>query len=325
MIETIDITDREQWLAMRRRDVTASVAACLFGPDVHEYQTAFGLYMLKTGALSEDPEETAPMQRGRLLEPVAVSLLREKHPDWLVTQPNVYLRDPEARLGATPDAYATLPDHQTGVVQIKSVEPSIFRKKWRDPDTGETRPPLWIAVQAIVEAHLARADFAMVAALVVGHGLDLHEVPVPIHPGIVERTRAEVARFWAMVAEGTPPDPEYGKDAQTIARLFDQDDGTEIDLSNDNRLPEIVIRRAELKAVEKTGEEAAKERKALDAEIIAKLGNASRGRLQDGTIITAKTVRRAGYEVKPSAYRVVRIPDAAPNRLIPTTVIPERF
>jgi hypothetical protein len=65
--------------------------------------------------------------------------------------------------------------------------------------------------------------------------------------------------------------------------------------------------REALKAREKDGNEAEKARKVLDAEIIHALGNASVGRLADGRIITAKTTRRAGYEVKPSSFRSVRI------------------
>ncbi|CUA90850.1 YqaJ viral recombinase family protein [Chelatococcus daeguensis] len=325
-IETHKVTDRASWLKLREADVTASVAACLLGREVHDYQTAFGLYMLKTGQIAEDPDEAPPMLRGRLLEPVALQLLQEKHPEWTVVQPCVYLRDPDARLGATPDAYATNADGR-GIVQIKSVEPSIFRQKWRDPDTGELRPPLWIAVQAIVEAHLSGADWAMVAALVVGHGLDLHEVPVPIHDGIVARVREEVARFWELVAAGTPPEPEYDRDAAVIARLYDQDDGTEVDLSGDNRLPEALVRRAELKDIESAGRDAEKERRAIDAEIIAKLGTATRGRLADGTVITAKTIRRSGYSVQPSTYRSVKIAAGSlrPAPAASAASIPERF
>jgi hypothetical protein len=46
-VVSIPIIIREQWLANRENDVTASAVAALVG--THPYQTAFGLHMLKTG------------------------------------------------------------------------------------------------------------------------------------------------------------------------------------------------------------------------------------------------------------------------------------
>src|SRR5262245_7287249 len=84
-IERIEYGDREAWLKLRGKDVTASVAGALLG--VHEFTTPYGLWALKSGKIAEDPEETGPMRRGRLLEPVAIELIQEEHPDWALVQP----------------------------------------------------------------------------------------------------------------------------------------------------------------------------------------------------------------------------------------------
>lgn len=298
--------NREAWLAMRQRDVTASVAGALLG--AHEYQTPFGLYALKTGLVTDDVEESAPMRRGRLLEPVALAALCEERPTWRIEPGGAYFRDPAARLGATPDAFAVDPERTGfGIVQIKSVEPSIFRRKWRDADTGEVMPPLWIACQALVEAHLTGASWACIAAMTVGHGVEVHVVDVPLHAAILKRLIAETAEFWRRVAAGEPYDPDYGRDGALIAGLYADDNGAEVDLAGDNRVGDLLAARAALKAREADGDAAAKERKPIDAEILAKLGNAARGRCADGTLIEAKTVRRKGYEVKPSNYRAIKV------------------
>ena len=65
--------------------------------------------------------------------------------------------------------------------------------------------------------------------------------------------------------------------------------------------------RSKGKATEAAGKEAEKKRRDLDTEILAKLGNATSGRLADGRIVSAKTIRRAGYSVQPSSYRPVKI------------------
>ena len=300
MIEKHPITDRASWLKMRERDVTASVAGALLG--VHEWTTPWGLWASKSGKISEDPAETAAMRRGRLLEPVAVELLREDRPEWEITRGAVYYRDPAARIGATPDALARCPRRGLGVIQIKTVEPSILRRKWRQDD-GTFEPPLWIAVQAIVEAELTGAEWSCVAALSIGHGAELQVIDIPLTPGLMPRLRAEVAAFWRRVETGEAPDPDYGRDAATIARLYPSDDGTEVDLTGDNRLPEILARRAELKAAIKTAEA---EAEAIDAEVKAKIGPASRA-LVPGWRLSFKSTNRPAYTVQAKTVRTLRI------------------
>lgn len=303
MIESFPVSDRAAWLALRERDITASVAGALLG--LHEYTTPFALWALKTGRLSEDPEETPPMRRGRLLEPVAIEMLREERPDWIVEPGRTYFRDPSIRLGATPDTRVVCPRRGLGTVQIKSVEQSVFRRKWQVDPYGPVEPPLWIAVQAIVEAHLTGAAWASVAPLVVGHGVELPIIEIPLIPGVIDRVREATVAFWTMIEEGREPDPDYAHDAETIDELFLVDEGGEIDLSHDNRIPELLAERAAAKADEK---DAKARTEAANAEIKHKLAGAAIGHLGDGRRITWKTQHRKGFEVHPTSFRVLRVP-----------------
>jgi YqaJ-like viral recombinase domain len=300
-VERIPITDRQQWLALRQHDVTASVAGCLLG--VHEYVTPFGLWALKSGRVQEDPEESIAMRRGRLLEPVAAVLISEEHPAWKVTPPGVYLRDPEARLGATPDLFIEDQDAGFGVIQVKSVEPSIFRRSWRDEKTGEVNPPLWIAVQAIVEASLAGASWAAVAAMRVGFGLDLELVPVPIHAGVITRVRAAVAEFWRMVESGQRPDADWKRDLEMIESLYEPT-GEILDLSDRNDLPVLADEKQRLTQERSTIESRLKE---IKGELLTTLDGASAAKIADGRVISAKRVNRKAYEVAASTYVDLRI------------------
>src|SRR4030095_4262435 len=110
-----------------------------------------------------------------------------------------YFHDPEIRLGATPDLFVLDRDGRTGVVQIKTVEPGMFARKWHGED-GEISPPLWIALQAMAEQYLTQTDFAYVAALVVGYGLSLELIPVPMLPRVIGQMRAKVSACWDLVA-----------------------------------------------------------------------------------------------------------------------------
>src|SRR4029079_19449389 len=111
------LNERDRWLELRKRDVTASVAGALFG--VHDFVTPYQLWALKSGLIEDNIVETAAMRRGRLLEPVAIRLLREERPTWRVEPCSTYFRDPHARIGATPDALAIDPERTGfGIVQI---------------------------------------------------------------------------------------------------------------------------------------------------------------------------------------------------------------
>lgn len=305
-VEVHTPSSRDGWLELRRPNIGASAVGALLG--VHEYITAYQLWCLKTGRIDEDPQETPPMRRGRLLEPVALALLAEERPHWKI-EPNPmpggrYFVDPQARLAATPDAFVDC--ESRGIVQVKSVEASIFRQKWRDEHEGVT-PPLWIAVQATVEAHLTGAEWACVAALVVGHGIDLHVVEIPLKPALVDRIRAEVGAFWSMVENDTPPAPDYGRDGAVLARMFADDNGQEIELSADNILPELLEERAEIKARGKADDARLKE---IETEIVAKLGPYERAHVP-GWRILRPTVHRKAYQVAANSYRRLTIKQTA--------------
>jgi len=303
VIERHPVTDRDSWLALRRQDVTASSVAALVG--AHDYITPYELFALKTGLLFEDAETSPAMERGRLLEPVAVQILRERHPDWTIThndgEARVYLRDPTIRLGATVDVFATDAGGAPIIAQIKSVEASVFRQKWKQD--GEAIPPLGIAVQTIAEAHLAGAARAIVTPLVVGFGLEMPEIEVPIHPGVIERIRAEVEAFWRRVADNEPPPPDFAKDGEIIAKLYPDDDGEIIDLMGDNRIVDLID---DMEATKATEKEAADHFKEIRAEILSKLGEAAGARTRRG-LLTARTIHRKEFTVAASSYRRIAL------------------
>jgi hypothetical protein len=292
------IFDRAKWLEWRKNDVTASAAGALFG--AHEYTTYYELWALKSGLINEDADETPPMRRGRLLEPVALEMLREERPSWTIERGVAYFRDPGHRIGATPDAIAIDPERPGfGIIQFKSVEAGIFARKWRDED-GEVAPPLWIAIQAIIEAAQTGASWAVVVPMVISYGITLPVLDVPLHPGILTSAREKSLAFWQQVESKIAPDPDYGRDGELIAKLNSRCDGSTIDLSTDNRILAIAEEDATLAENIKQLDS---RRKTIRAEALAKIGAAEIATVNGDVIATARTVSKKGYEVKPSSYR----------------------
>lgn len=299
-IEIIRPADRAAWLACRQKDVTASVAAAVLG--AHPYTTPYALWAEKTGRLSPDDEETEAMERGNLMEPVVVAMIRKRFPEWTVIYENdrAYYRDPDRRIGATPDAFIVRADRAgTGNCQIKSASEDAFKQYWLDPDTGDVVPPMWIAVQAITEAELTGCAWACVALVVITWRgtFQLHIIDIPIHLRLWNRLVAKVGEFWAMVATGAEPDPDWQRDGNVVMDVH-RDSMPERREFEGSMVDELVGRYSEHK-----NREAAERRAAeiIRPQIIFALGNSEVG-LTPNWEFSARTIHRNN-----SLSRVLRV------------------
>lgn len=308
-IEIFTPRDRRAWLRARGKDITASVVGALFG--CHDFVTPLELWAMKTGRLRSDDEENDAMRRGRLLEPVAVQIMREEYPDWQIDHnaaENRYFRDPVKRLGATPDVIIDCPRRGRGVVQIKSVEAGVYRRKWLDEE-GQPEAPLWIALQALLEAYLTGAEWAAVMPLVIGFGVEAPLIDVPLDnlSGVIAAIEERADDFWQMVAEDREPVIDYARDGDLIDRIFSVGDPREeVDLTGIPRVLDLIeARGAAFDARRKAEAEIA----AADAEIKAMLGNAEVAHIAGGRTITWKThKRRDPASGRVSVFRILRLP-----------------
>lgn len=306
-IERIPITDREQWLNLRKADVTASSVGALFG--VHPYQTAYGLYAEKTG-LELDEQSNAMLEWRLILESAVAAAVQRQRPDWRIIKATEYLRDPDLHLGATPDFYIEGDPRGLGVLQAKTVAPSAFKKSWTDDS-----PPFWVALQNATELMLdRRCKFGAVAALIIDPWkMECPIYDIPRHDGVEQRISDAVKSFWRDVMDGNEPAPDYTRDAELIAALYPAAvPGLAVDLSSDNYLPEILRERADEKARIKTAEERIK---AIDAEVRHKVGAAEIASLPEFTI-TNKVINRKAYSVAATSFRQLRITDNRPKEAL---------
>lgn len=250
------------------------------------------------------------MKRGNLLEDDALELAAEERPMWRIWRPHHYLEYAGWRIGCTPDAYYEAAGTK-GNLQIKTVGKWAFEKQWKDPDTGEATPPLWVAVQSSIEAIMSGLDYASVGALVISDGglLDMHIFDVPLKPFLIRTLRPRVQDFWRRVEENDPYPIDWESDREAMMEVYRDDDGSQIDLSGDESVKEWLSERDGCKIVEKAGAVAEKRRKEIDARLIERMGNAEIASF-GGQIIKAATVRKKAYSVAASQYRSVRIKEA---------------
>lgn len=299
-VDIIAIENREQWLALRTQDVTASDVAAASG--VSPYKTPLRLYAEKTGAIMGS-EENAAMRRGRWLEPAGLFALQETEPTWTVRKAGVYLRDPDLRIGATPDFVAEIPD-RPGLtnIQMKTVAARVF-KEWEQPD-GSIEVPLHYQLQALTEAKLMGAEHAILLAFVTGEfSCDLHLIDVALPDSAWERIKGDVAFFWRCVEAGTPPMVMPDRDGPTLKQLYKRESGEVLDLSADNALPALLAERVTVMDRIKADEE---RKGQIETEVMARMKDASEASLP-GFKITWKTQFTKGYTVADREGRVLRI------------------
>ena len=310
-VEIHPVVSREEWLERRKPDVTGSTAAALLG--AHEHCTALQLYMDKTGLVSMDRGDNPAMRRGRLLEPLALTLIKEQHPDWEVWPAAEYLRDPERRLGCTPDVYVRDKADRLGVVEIKSVEPGVFARTW--VEDGIIRPTMASAIQVTLARHLKGADFAMVGVIRVGHGVDFDLIEVPETEGLIERLQQAADAFWRAVDRQQPPPPIFPADVDAVLRYAKSIKTTDQALElpeGDNYFPSLIAEYLQNSAE-------IKERKnrceTIKAEILHHMGPAT-ALTQNGRVLARALMVHKRAEEKPRpaySYRDFRIPTGAVN------------
>lgn len=291
--EIIPVTDRDSWLGMRKKDVTASDVAAVFG--LHPWKTPLQLWADKTGAGIEVADNAA-MRRGRWLEDAVIAAFRDHHPECEdVSKPGIYVRAPAYRLGATPDAIA---DGGRTVIQCKTVAAQAF-KGWEDG------PPVHYQMQALTEALLLNAECAVLAVLITSaYGADYREYNIPRHPAAEAKILDGVPAFWKQIEAGQTPKADYGPDAELLAKLHAPDDTLPpLDLSTDNYAGALLEERDRLMRDKGEIEERLD---AIKGELLEKLGGHTLATLP-GWKITNKVQTRKAYSVKESTSSVLRI------------------
>lgn len=297
-IERWTISSRQEWLEKRRGNINGSEIGALFQPG-SPFLTPFALYADKAGLITKSDEDNDAMRRGRIMEPAVANAVLEEHPDWKIDKATDYLWSSEWRLGCTPDFYAHCPKRGIGVIQAKTVAKRVFEEEWH------SGPPQWIVLQTLQEMMLAQVAWGAIAVLILEFPfkLDWAIFPIERHERGEQRLISKATEFWRNVRDARPPRPDFARDDDVIRAMFPRDNGKTVDLTGDNRLPELLD---QLEKYQAMGGAAEKALKAVKAEIIAKLGDAAAATLP-GWEITYRTQSRKPKIVKETTYRVLRV------------------
>jgi predicted phage-related endonuclease len=298
MIERRPITDRAKWLEWRHEDVTASELGALFG--VHPYMSALKLYLSKSGIEFPTDDNNPVFRRGRILEPAVAAAVAEARPNWRIEKAGAYYRDPDRRIGATPDFLVA--NGGLGCLQTKTAAPVVYERDW---DSGRV-VPFWVQLQTLTECMLTNAAWGAVAVLRVDpFDLECSIIEIPRHPAAEAKILAAVQQFWDDVEHAREPPADYGRDAELIRIIAPREiGGKTIDLSADNELPEMLQQR-ELICQQIDAFETRKSE--IETAVKFKLRDAERATGLIDWSVTWKTVHRTEYKVPAKDVRTLRI------------------
>ena len=306
-IEAREIRDRDTWLRWRRDFITASTVGAMPAFNCHPYITPLRIYAEKRGVEFETDPENKVLRRGRWLEPAVAKAVSELRPEWGLVAPNVFLCDPEIGLGATPDFYITGDPRGRGVLQCKTVAYSVWRRDW---DEGKDIP-LWVTLQCLTEMFMADAAFGAVAVMLVDpHNMDCPILDVPRHTGAEAKIVNETKRFLADIRNGIEPEADFVRDGAVLKLLLPRETpGAVLDLTGNNEIPDLLVRRAAMCA------EMTRLKKRciiIENKLRVLMGEAATVVGIEDFSISYKTQKRKGYVVEPSEPRVLLIKDRRP-------------
>ena len=269
------ITDKQSWLENRLLDVTSTEVSALFG--LNPYLSKFELYHQKKDKVVVNVPDTERMAWGRHLEDT-IALEFASRNKFKVEQFDVYMRDPDSRMGSSFD-YKIVSEGEPMILEIKNVDSLAYKNNWMEYDEEIIAPPDHISMQLQHQLEITGYNVGYIVALVGGNTMKV--VKSKRDTEIGKLLKEKVRNFWEKIQSGTEPNPDYTKDAQYIMKnLCNQADASTIlnaDPEMDQLIADYIAVNAEYKSLNTT-------RDAIKAQILSMSQNASKIISQHGTI-----------------------------------------
>jgi putative phage-type endonuclease len=294
------LSPRESWLAARRELVTASDAGAILGVDPRRGPLA--VYAEKVGGL--EVEDSAPMKWGRRLEDAIAEGYAEETGRPVEAPPLFEItRHPSIPwLGATLDrrtqgsekSPAPVPESGQAPLQLKAVS-EWKRKEW------DEEPPLGYQIQVQIEMACAQARWGSLCAFV---GITQPPAWSDLLPNeaFLNRAIPLLEQFRLCVLRGTPPEADgLEGTSEAIRELWSDGNGETVPLDD-----EALALVKKWEGAKDSGKKAEDLKKETENKLRLRIGAASFGRLPDGSVLTLKKTKRAGYVTEPTEYRVLR-------------------
>lgn len=289
---------REEWLVSRSKGIGGSEAAALF--DVHPWVSRFSLYQTKVGGIKDDKDSPA-MRWGRRLEPV-VREAYEEEVERVVGPGVINAKHPDPSLSFvianTDGTIEPVPEHNgRGVYEGKASLTPFKRHEW---DEGV---PLYYQVQTQHYMAVTGYEWASVCVFIPGGGDPLLFCDIHRNDAFIDALMEREHDFWVNhVMAGVAPDPDGSKATTNALKLLHPKDNGEILF-----MPEEATQWSEqLNRIKSRMKELAEDKKLIENQIRAAIGENTFGVLPSGEGWSYKHQHRGAYTVEAQDIRVLR-------------------
>lgn len=282
MTQIIHPRDEAHWLELRKTDITSTRVPALFG--LSPYMTDFELYHVMRGEVEDGFQENERTIWGNRIEEVIAKGTAEDV-GINIRRLNAYARhDDEPAMGSSFDYEIVSHSDGPGILECKNVDGLVFRDSWiKDGDYIEA--PAHIEIQFQHQLEVKNRDWGIISALVGGNHLVTIVRERDRETGAA--LREAVTQFMAMVRAGTPPEPDFNRDAAFIAKLYRRAGGEALDLRGDEHIRELCAKYDEAAAAEKAAKTA---KGAAKAELLMLINEAPKV-FADGFTVSAGEVK----------------------------------
>lgn len=275
-VEIINTTSEAEWLDLRKRDVTSTESAALFG--MSPYMTHFDLWHRKRSGMVPEFKTNERMKWGNRLESAIAHGIADEQ-GWKIAPMKEYFRLPASRIGSSFDFVITSLDEPVHL-EIKNVDYLAFRDGWIEHDDGTIEAPEHIEMQVQHQMMVSGFKRAFIGAFIAGNrGVVIERER---DEEVIAAIRAKIAAFWKTVDAGQEPSPVMPGDADVLIRLNQYaQPGKIVDAGTDANITALVEKYKHAAAAEKN---AAEDKEAAKAELFAAIGDAEKVLLANWTI-----------------------------------------
>jgi putative phage-type endonuclease len=273
-------TDREAWLAERRKGIGASEISAVLG--ISPWESPFSLYHRKVHGW--DLDLSAEMEWGTRLEPAVIDKFADTHPEFRVVNDGLVVGDPEWML-ATPDRMLYMADdtdvtrYPVGLLEVKTAHRA---DGWGD--TGTDDIPVYYRAQVQWQMAVTGLHWAYVAVLI--GGSDYREYLIARDDKDIRVMVEAGRRFMARVAAGdAPPLDDHTATLTVVKQLHPDLDDAEVTVSD--RIAAGYARACDM------ARKATAVKRRYEIALRAEMGRAKKATTDAGTFVASRSV----YEV----------------------------
>jgi len=174
-----DFTPEDQeWHDLRKQGITGTDVGAILG--VSPFSSAYKIWAVKTGLVTDEVKQNQSMRLGQLLEPALLQLFKETHPEMQVHEVGTYAHEDYPFMIANPDGLAIEGD-KLWIVEIKT-----SRKYWEEV-------PAHYITQVLHYADVFSADGIKMVSYAGGN---YQEWDIPFSEFELEAQREAVKDFW---------------------------------------------------------------------------------------------------------------------------------